>query len=102
MASILANRLVLNLRSFVHSSSAPVGVLVPTEDSNLEDAKIDEFFRTAYGRQSNERVSHGHHSVVDTILGDIGEPLRVSDAGDDDKDESETSKHIADTREVMC
>ena len=78
------------------------------EDSNLENAKIDEFFRTAYGRRSNEQISHGHHSVVDTILGNIGEPLRVSDGGDGDRNEDmkdnecEASKNVTDIGGFMC
>ena len=38
------------------------------------------FFRNAYGVPQNP---DNPRSIVDSILGDIGEPLRVEDDGDD-------------------
>ena len=39
-------------------------------------AKVDIFFRCAYGQS---RSGNEPRSVMDTIFGDIGEPLRVDD-----------------------
>ena len=99
MAAILANRLVLNLRSFKHSNSSPGGVElglggVPNLGDNSGNAEVDEFFRTTYGRRSNGKVSNNHHSVIDTVLGNIGEPLRVGEDDNGDGDEDEEVKDI--------
>ena len=64
MQAILVNRLVLNLRSLDRSMDA----------SKLSDIKTDVFFRQAYGTQRNQ-----DRSFMATILGNIGEPLRVDD-----------------------
>ena len=60
----MANRLVLNLRSQAHS-----GASEPT-------SKADVFFRIAYKKPYDPEQPL---SMVDTILGNIGEPLRIDD-----------------------
>ena len=47
----------------------------PDSPSKLE-SKVDIFFRRAYGKPRNSEDSS---SMMDTILGNIGEPLRVDD-----------------------
>ena len=68
MEVILANRLMLNLRHLAR----------PESPSELE-SKVDLFFRRAYGKlhSPDEPLS-----IMDTILGNIGEPLRVDDESD--------------------
>ena len=88
MTSILANRLVLNLRSFKYSNSTLGGVeLRSGEVLNLGNTEVDSFFRMTYGRRSDGLMSNNHHLVLDAVLGNIGEPLRVGDQGEGDGDE---------------
>ena len=65
LESILVDHLVLNLRSYgkPHESSEATTI-------------TDIFFRTAYGQAHR---GDGPRSTMDTILGNIGEPLRVHD-----------------------
>ena len=62
---ILANRLVLNLRTHSHSHDLPN----PT-------TKTDMFFRQAYG---GSRIDGRFQTAIDSVLGNIGAPLRVGD-----------------------
>ena len=66
---ILASRLVLNLRT--HDKP----------NSSSPSTKTDIFFQNAYGgaRDGGDRLS-----LMDSVLGNIGAPLRV---GDEDEDE---------------
>ena len=68
LQAILINSLILNLRSYDQSS--------------------DQSFSANTFLRSGETIAfgqHGPHSFVDTILGNLGEPLRTAD--DDDADE---------------
>ena len=71
---ILANRLVLNLRTHSQSNNLP-----------SPNIKTDIFFHRAYGgSHTNDRF----HSAIDSVLGNIGAPLRGGDDpedGDDDE-----------------
>ena len=67
---ILANRLVLNLRS--HSKE---------DYSSHATSDPDEFFRVTYTPARNDE-SPG--DFMDSVLGNIGEPLIVEDESEDD------------------
>ena len=74
---ILANRLVLNLRT--HSQS---------NDLANPTTKTDIFFRRAYG---GSHVDGRFQSATDSVWGNIGAPLRVGDdAEDGGRDELQT------------
>ena len=66
---ILANRLVLNLRTHSHSHDLPN----PT-------TKTDMFFRQAYG---GSRIDGRFQTAIDSVLGNIGAPLRVGNEPED-------------------
>ena len=66
---ILANRLVLNLRTHSHSHDLPN----PT-------TKTDMFFRQAYG---GSRIDGRFQTAIDSVLGNIGAPLRVGNDPED-------------------
>ena len=68
METILYNRFMLNLRHLAR----------PESPSELE-SKVDLFFRRAYQKPHNPEEPL---SIMDTILGNIGEPLRVDDESD--------------------
>ena len=68
MEVLIANHLMLNLRYLAH----------PESPSELE-SKVDSFFRRAYQKSHDPKEPL---SIADTILGNIGEPLRVDDEND--------------------
>ena len=71
---ILTNRLVLNLH--MHSQS---------NDLTNPIIKTDIFFRQAYG---GSRIDGRFQSAIDSVLGNIGAPLRVgNDPEDGEEDE---------------
>ena len=72
---MLTNHLVLNLRSKGQSED-------PTDPST----KTDMFFRSAYGQPEDP---NNPQSIVNSILGNIGEPLRVGGNGNDDAVEAD-------------
>lgn len=65
LEAILTNRLILNLRTL--------------EKSNISNpsTRTDIFFHQAYGG------THGRSSFMDSVLGNIGAPLRVEDENDE-------------------
>lgn len=76
LEAILANRLVLNLRS--------IGTLEGA--SELSSTKVDIYFRRAYGVDMSANQTS---PFVNVVLGNVGEPIRVED---DDKDADERSE----------
>lgn len=77
MDTILANRLVLNLRSHAESER---------DESSVKSIQTDIFFRMAYGPTRRRGLAH---TVGDSILGNIGEPLRVEEEDILDVEENE-------------
>ena len=76
MEVVLANHLMLNLRHLAHP-----------ESSSEVESKVDLFFRRAYQKPHNPEEPL---SIMDTILGNIGEPLRV----DDEIDQAMTERDV--------
>ena len=73
---ILTNRLILNLRTHDRSSN-------PSNPTT----KTDIFFQQVYG---GSRIAGGFQSAIDSVLGNIGAPLRV----DVDPEEDEVQNPI--------
>ena len=82
MVAISANRLVLNLRLFAQSTNRQLPNLI---GMGIAISKTDAFFRRAYSGRHDLNPEEPR-SMMDTILGNIGEPLRVGDE-DEEKDE---------------
>ena len=82
---MLTNSLVLNLRS-----QAQAG------ESTSPSTVTDTFFRSVYGQPP---AGNEAQSIMDTILGNIGEPLMVDDEGDEmiDEDDREESTQMEDS-----
>ena len=69
----MTNYLILNLRSQAQA-----------EEATTLSTKTDMFFRSAYGQSPGRNETR---TIMDTILGNIGEPLRVDDENDEDNGE---------------
>ena len=71
---ILTNRLILNLRTHDQSN-----------DLSNPTTKTDIFFRQAYG---GSRIGGRFQTAIDSVLGNIGAPLRVGEDEEPEEDES--------------
>lgn len=69
----MAGRLILNLKSQSQ-----------TDRSDDPSNATDMFFRSAYGRRRG-----APHSLLDTVLSNLGEPLRVDDEDNLSEDNEE-------------
>ena len=75
LVGVLTNRLILNLRTHDQSND---------NDSLNRTTNTVVFFQRAYG---GSRIAGRFQSGVDSVLGNIGAPLRVGDGLDDGEED---------------